>query len=222
MRYKFLMLIFFFCSFRMIKPPKVKEIELESFYHKLNINHFSLPTFDSFTNAITGFYKLKRKGLIKKNILTIIDFNLSSNVKRMWIIDLDRKVVLMNTYVAHGKNTGDEFATSFSNENSSLKSSLGFYTTGEIYKGKHGISLKLDGLERGINDKARERGIVIHSAYYVSNEFIKNNKRLGRSQGCPAVPIEVSSQIINMIKNKSCLFIYHSTKNSDKESDSIS
>lgn len=206
------MLIFLLCSFKMIKPPKVKEIEFESFYHKLNVNNFSLPTFNSFSNAITGFYKLKEKGLIKNNVLTIIDFSLSSNVKRMWVIDIDKKVVLMNTYVAHGRNTGEEFATSFSNENSSLKSSLGFYTTGEIYKGKHGISLKLDDLEKGINDNARKRCIVIHSANYVSTGFIKNNKILGRSQGCPALPVEVSSKIINIIKNKSCLFIYHTSR----------
>lgn len=193
-------------------PNMVKEIEAESLYHQLRANQFSLPTFDSFSEAIAGYYQLKEKGWVERDILTIIDFSLSSNAKRMWVIDMTTQVVLMNTYVAHGKNTGDEFATSFSNENSSFKSSLGFYTTGEIYDGKHGMSLKLDGLEKGINDKARERGIVMHAADYVSNDFIKSNKRLGRSQGCPAVPVELSSEIIDMIKGKSCLFMYHPSR----------
>ena len=104
-------------------------------------------------------------------------------------------------------------STSFSNNASSFKSSLGFYATGEIYMGKHGESLKLDGLEKGVNDKARERGVVMHAADYVSNSFIKNNKRLGRSQGCPAIPVELSAEISNTIKNKSCLFIYHPSRN---------
>ncbi|MBL0013776.1 MAG: murein L,D-transpeptidase catalytic domain family protein [Flavobacterium sp.] len=225
MKYRFLPLVLFFLfSFTTTSkvgpfsskignaPNTVKEIEAESLYHKLRANQFSLPTLDSFSEAITGFYQLKEKGLVERDILTIIDFSLSSNTKRMWVIDMAAQVVLMNSYVAHGKNTGEEFAKSFSNENSSFKSSLGFYTTGEIYNGKHGMSLKLDGLEKGINDKARERGIVMHAADYVSNDFIKSNKRLGRSQGCPAVPVELSSEIIDMIKGKSCLFMYHPSR----------
>ena len=116
---------------------------------------------------------------------------------------------MFNSLVAHGRNTGEEFANSFSNAAQSFKSSLGFYLTGEIYTGKHGMSLRLDGLEKGVNDNARSRGVVMHAADYVSNSFIKNNKRLGRSEGCPAIPGELSKEIINMIKDKSCLFIYH-------------
>ena len=114
--------------------------------------------------------------------------------------------------MAHGRNTGDDFASSFSNAAESYKSSLGFYSTGEIYNGKHGMSLKLDGLEKGVNDNARNRGVVMHAADYVSNSFVKSNHRLGRSQGCPAVPVELSKDIINAIKNKSCLFIYHPSR----------
>jgi len=187
-------------------------IEAESLYNHLRGNQFSLPTLDSFTEAIAGFYQLKEKGLVEKDLLTIIDFSLSSNVKRLWIIDLATQSILMNTYVAHGRNTGEEFATSFSNDNSSFKSSLGFYSTAEIYNGKHGMSLKLDGLEKGINDKARERGIVMHAADYVSDEFIRSNKRLGRSQGCPAIPVELTPKIIELIKGKSCLFVYHPSR----------
>ena len=190
----------------------IEELEVESLYRQLNCNQFSLPTRDSFTEAIVGFYQLKDQGLLDKDVLTIIDFSLSSNTKRLWIIDMATRTVLTNTYVAHGKNTGEEFARSFSNQNSSLKSSLGFYVTAEVYNGKHGMSLKLDGVEKGINDNARARGIVMHAADYVSASFIKGNKRLGRSQGCPAVPAELTPQIIEMIKNKSCLFIYHPSR----------
>jgi hypothetical protein len=182
-------------------------------YRSLNPNQFELPNIQSFTQALKGFYLLKEKGLIHKDILTLIDFSLSSNIKRLWVIDLVSNTILYHSLVAHGRNTGDEYAKSFSNADRSFKSSLGFYATGEIYNGKHGISLKLDGLEKGVNDNARARGVVIHPANYVSDSFIKNNKRLGRSQGCPAVPEELSKGIINTIKNKSCLFIYFPSNN---------
>jgi hypothetical protein len=225
MKYRFLPLVLFFLfSFTTIDrsksisskgsyfPDSSAEIEAVTLYQQLKENQFSLPTLNSFTEAITGFYQLKEKGMVKREILTIIDFSLSSNTKRLWVIDMVAHQVLMNTYVSHGRNTGEEFANSFSNENSSFKSSLGFYTTAEIYNGKHGRSLKLDGLEKGINDKARERGIVMHAADYVSDEFIRSNKRLGRSQGCPALPVELTPQIIEMVKDKSCLFVYHPSR----------
>ena len=180
-----------------------------SIYNQLDANSFVLPSFDCFNLALNGFYLLKEKGLVQKNILTVVDFSLSSNTKRLWVIDLEKNIVLFQTLVAHGRNTGDEFASQFSNQAESFKSSIGFYATGEIYDGKHGLSLKLDGLEKGLNDKARERDVVIHGADYVSESFIKQNKRLGRSQGCPAIPIEMNAKIINVIKDKSCLFIYH-------------
>lgn len=188
------------------------ETSEELVYNNLNSNHFSLPKLESFAEALKGFYLLKEKGLVSKNILTLIDFSLSSNSKRLWVIDLNTNTVLYNSLVAHGRNTGDEFATSFSNSAESYKSSLGFYATGEIYNGKHGKSLKLDGLEKGINSNARERAVVIHGAEYVSNSFIQNNKRLGRSLGCPAIPLELTNEIIQTIKDKSCLFVYYPSK----------
>ncbi len=192
------------------------EVKAVSVYESLHTNNFVLPNKDSFFKALEGFYLLKEKGMVKKDILTIIDFSLSSNLKRLWVIDLTTNTILFHSLVAHGRNTGDEYATSFSNENSSFKSSLGFYATGEIYNGKHGMSLKLDGLEKGVNDNARTRGVVVHAADYVSTSFIKNNKRLGRSQGCPALPEELTKEIINIIKNKSCLFIYHPSRTQTK------
>ena len=193
-----------------VKPTFESNVEM--MYKSMNTNQFALPNLESFKEALKGYYMLKEKGLIQKDILTLVDFSLSSNAKRLWVIDLATNTILYNSLVAHGRNTGEEFASSFSNANSSFKSSLGFYATGETYNGKHGMSLKLDGLEKGINDNARVRGVVMHSANYVSNSFIKCNKRLGRSQGCPAIPEETLKEIVNTIKDKSCLFIYHPSR----------
>lgn len=186
-----------------------------SVYNQLNSNNFELPSFESFNIARNGYNLLKEKGLVQKNILTLIDFSLSSNTKRLWVIDLEKNIILFQTLVAHGRNTGEEFANEFSNQAESYKSSIGFYATGEIYTGKHGLSLKLDGLEKGLNDNARGRSVVVHGADYVSESFIRQNKRLGRSQGCPAIPVEMNNKIINVIKDKSCLFIYHPSKNQE-------
>ena len=131
---------------------------------------------------------------------------------------MDKKVVLLNTYVAHGRNSGDEFATFFGNQQNSFKSSLGFYVTGNTYKGAHGLSMRLKGVEKGINDGAEQRGIVIHGAPYVSEAFIKQCGRLGRSQGCPAVPQELCREIIGFIKDGSCFYMYYPDKDYLKRS----
>lgn len=185
------------------------DVKIVNVYNALQSNKFELPNQLCFCEALKGFYSLKERGIIKNNILTLVDFSLSSNEKRLWVIDLSSNMVLLQTLVAHGRNTGEEFANNFSNAPESFKSSLGFYVTGEVYNGKHGISLKLDGLEKGLNDNARNRAVVLHGADYVSESFIKNHKRLGRSQGCPAVPVQFASEIIEMIKGQSCLYIYH-------------
>ncbi|REH00377.1 murein L,D-transpeptidase catalytic domain family protein [Flavobacterium aquicola] len=197
------------------------DVKIENIYSSLQANRFELPNLVCFGEALKGFYSLKEKGKIKSNILTLVDFSLSSNVKRLWIIDLSSNMVLFQSLVAHGRNTGDEFATNFSNTPESFKSSLGFYVTGEVYNGKHGISLKLDGLEKGMNDNARDRAVVIHGADYVSDSFIKNHKRLGRSQGCPAVPVQFASEIITMIKGQTCLYIYHPSISKSKENNNL-
>lgn len=227
MIYKILpVLMFFFSSFSVnetkpTKPNKVMAANTEStfttkaekIYNSLHSNNLALPKMESFTKALKGFYALKANGTIKKDILTIVDFTLSSNTKRLWIIDMTTQTVLYNSLVAHGRNTGEEFANDFSNAGSSFKSSLGFYATGEVYHGKHGMSLRLDGLEKGINDNARSRAVVVHGADYVAEDFIKVHGRLGRSQGCPALPVGITKEIINVIKDKSCLFIYHPSEN---------
>lgn len=198
------------------------ETKIDIVYKALQTNQFELPNEECFGEALKGFYSLKEKGIVKSDVLTLVDFSLSSNVKRLWIIDLSKNIVLFQTLVAHGRNTGEEFASSFSNTPESFKSSLGFYVTGEVYNGKHGLSLKLDGLEKGLNNNARNRAVVLHGADYVSESFIKNHKRLGRSQGCPAVPVECVSGIISMIKGQSCLYIYHPSINRFKTNELIS
>ena len=168
------------------------------------------PGREVFMLAMQGRDSLHRAGkLPRPNILTIIDLSMSSAKKRLWVIDLDRRKVLENSLVAHGRNSGELLARSFSNKAGSMQSSLGFYVTGEIYQGKHGYSLKLDGMEPGINDNARDRAIVIHGAHYVSRQFIERYGRLGRSFGCPALPLAKNKRIIDLIKDGSCLFIYY-------------
>ena len=173
-----------------------------------NINHLKS---DVFHKAFLGFTNLKKEGKLDEDshLLTICDFSLSSAQKRLWVIDLNEKKVIFNSLVAHGKNTGEEFAQKFSNTESSYQSSLGFYITEATYNGSNGYSLKLLGMDSGYNDAALQRAIVMHGADYVSEDFIKNQKRLGRSWGCPAVPRALAEPIINTIKGKNCLFIYY-------------
>jgi hypothetical protein len=165
-------------------------------------------SFPVFEKAVTGFYNLKKSGqLSNKSILTIADFDQASTKKRLYIIDLDKKEILLNTWVAHGQKSGNDDAINFSNKNDSFTSSLGFYVTGEVYRGMHGRSLKLDGMDLGFNDNARSRSIVVHGAAYVSEGTINALGRLGRSQGCPAVAPEVADRVINTIGDKTVLFI---------------
>lgn len=159
--------------------------------------------------ALAGYAMLVKEQFISRpEVITIIDFSLPSNKERFWVLDLIHGRVLFRCLVSHGRNSGELMAENFSNTPGSNASSPGFYSTGETYIGKHGLSLTLDGLETGINDKARVRAIVIHGAEYVSSEFIRKYGRLGRSFGCPAVPVELSRDIIQTIKGGSCLFIY--------------
>jgi hypothetical protein len=177
-------------------------------FYSLLRSGVSKPDYEVFKKALTGFFNLKAGNNIEKNILTIIDFSISSKLDRMWIIDINKMEVVHVSLVAHGRNSGEEFASSFSNSPSSYQSSLGFYLTGGTYIGKHGLSLCLDGLEPGINDNARERAIVMHGADYVSKDFIHKFGRLGRSFGCPSIPMEDHEKIINMLSGRSCIYVY--------------
>lgn len=166
-------------------------------------------SFELFRTAYIGFINLQTEQKIapSASVLSVADFSLSSKTKRLWIVDLLKKELLLNTWVSHGRGSGGEMATQFSNTTNSHQSSLGFYVTGEVYSGKHGRSLRLDGMDVDFNHKARERAIVIHGASYVSAQAIKNLNRLGLSHGCPAVPSELSDKIIDLVKNKTVLFI---------------
>ncbi|MDR1517203.1 MAG: murein L,D-transpeptidase catalytic domain family protein [Dysgonamonadaceae bacterium] len=172
-------------------------------YEEMNLEE--LINFKAFKSAYEGYKKLSKDN---NSLLTLIDFSLPSTQKRLYVLDLSKKQVLFVSYVSHGKGSGEDYATSFSNRKGSLQSSLGFYRTSGIYNGRNGYSLLLDGLEKGINDKARPRSIVIHGADYCSEEVIHSSGRLGRSFGCPALPHELAKPIINTIKGGSLLFIY--------------
>jgi hypothetical protein len=168
----------------------------------------------AFDYAWKGYQRLLDKKMITRAAyLTICDFSQSSRQKRLYIIDVENSKLLINTYVAHGKNSGAEFATQFSNKSESLQSSLGFYITSGTYIGQHGLSLRINGVDPGYNDHALERSIVIHGAAYVNGARVKSGMYMGRSWGCPAVPEKESANIITTIKNGTCLFLYHPSGN---------
>ena len=170
-------------------------------------------SYDAFEQALKGYhYFLCSKMLQKNNLLTIIDYSKPSSQKRLYVLDMNSGNILFNTWVAHGRNSGYNYATEFSNDEESHKTSLGFYITQNTYTGINGYSLKLKGCEKGINDKATERAIVFHGAEYVSESFIREHGYLGRSYGCPAIPLMISKKIIDKIKNGTCMFLYHPTK----------
>lgn len=189
-----------------------------SIYNDLDLGTFNAPPETVFSKALKGYYKMKEEGIIKNEKLTIVDFSVSSSQKRLWVIDMEKKEILLQSLVAHGKKTGEEYATTFSNKIDSHMSSLGFYVTGETYKGRNGFSMRLDGLEKGINDNARTRAIVVHGAGYASPKLIQSQGRIGRSYGCPAVPEAVNQKLIELIKDESCLFIYYPSQTYENRS----
>ncbi len=172
-----------------------------------------------FSLALRGFSKLQASNrLSKDSILAIIDFSKSSKEKRLYIFDLKNQSLKFHSLVSHGRNSGEEFANSFSNQPNSHKSSLGFYITKSTYSGNNGYSLKLEGIEKGYNDYAEKRAIVVHGAPYAEDPNAVRNTYLGRSFGCPAVPMSIHKQIIKTIKDGNCLFIYYPDQNYIKSS----
>jgi hypothetical protein len=163
--------------------------------------------------AIKGYQKLVDSGLVNNSqYLTIVDLSQSSRNKRFYILDIKNDSLIRNTYVAHGKSSGVDMAKSFSNDFNSNKSSLGFYVTESTYNGKHGLSLRINGLEDGFNDNAEARGVVVHGAPYVNAGRV-NSDYMGRSQGCPALPENEYAQVINTIKDGSVMFVYNPDSN---------
>ncbi|MBD2767302.1 murein L,D-transpeptidase catalytic domain family protein [Hymenobacter sp. BT664] len=189
-------------------PKLLFDQKLRTTYSALGAEQEGL-RFETFAKAMTGYLNLRQAGKLAedKQVLTVIDFDLPSTEKRLWVLDLAKNEILFHTLVAHGHNSGENAATNFSNANESNMSSLGFYATGSEYQGKHGHSLRLEGLDEGFNTNAAARSVVMHGAEYVSEEFIKQNGRLGRSLGCPALPMDLKDQIIGTVNGGTCLFI---------------
>lgn len=172
-------------------------------YNNLNLN--DKISFSAFEKGLEGLNQISNK---KNNILTIVDFTKPSTVERMFVIDLDSNKILLSSHVSHGKGSGDLYAQSFSNKDGTYKSSPGFFLTGNIYDGINGASLELHGLEKGINDNARRRNIVVHGATYASPKFIIGNGRLGRSKGCLAVPFAVNKNLINTVEGGTVFYVH--------------
>ena len=192
--------------------------EADSLYIIMNLDAVGLSK-KVFELAIRGYRKLENLNKVtREGILSIVDFSKPSNQRRFFILDLYNGQLLMNTLVAHGRNSGMTYANSFSNKPESNKSSLGFYITLNTYYGENGLALRLMGEEPGVNDKAYKRNIVIHGCDYANENFIRTTGHLGRSYGCPAVPMKEHEKIIDYIKDGTCLFIYHPTKNYLKKS----
>lgn len=184
----------------------------DNFYTTAGLQQKGLDS-NIYLKAKQGFDKLNSSGCLKKQLLAIVDMSQPSCQKRLYILDMENKQLLVHTLAAHGRNSGEYSATRFSNTPESLQSSLGFYITGNTYQGGNGYSMKLKGLEKGFNDKAESRAIVMHGAAYVSESMARQTGRIGRSWGCPAVSVAEHKQIIDLLKNGSCLFIYAPEKN---------
>ena len=207
----YLLLLFIPVKFSQMRSsePVMREVSsCRQLYQEMQLE--GIVNFTAFEQAIAGYNKIEEKS---KEILTLVDFSKPSTEERFYVFDMRHKKLLFSSLVSHGKNSGGNYATSFSNENGSLKSSLGFFLTENTYQGKNGYSLVLNGLEKGINDRAKERAILIHGAAYSNPSVIASSGRLGRSFGCPALPQAVSKPIINTIKGGSLLFIYANNQN---------
>lgn len=183
--------------------------EITDHYSKWNLSVTGLSK-QAFIYALKGYQYLLQKNMLRNTgVITIVDYSQPSSEKRLFVLDLNEGKILFQTLVAHGRNTGYIYAKDFSNAAASLKTSLGFYITANTYTGSNGYSLKLKGCEKGINDKAMQRAIVMHGADYATENFLNHNGYLGRSHGCPAVPEKMSKEIINLIKGGSCMFLYY-------------
>lgn len=185
-----------------VTETKAETDEIARLYQSMQLE--GVVNWKAFRQAVAGYRKI---GGRKREVLTLIDFSKPSTEKRLYVFDMKHRRMLYSSVVAHGKNSGENYARSFSNEVGSYKSSLGFYLTSSTYQGNNGYSLRLDGLEKGINDRARERAIVVHGAAY-ANPSVARGGRLGRSFGCPALPTALARPVIDAIKGGSVMYIY--------------
>lgn len=203
-----LFFLLFNCFAAPVDPPVPLEAHIHTMYRECRLEDFNLE-YKVFEAALIGHYNIVQKGINKKSqLLSILDLSKPSNQRRFYVIDLNKKRIRYYTFASHGKNSGSLQAENFSNTPNSKESSLGFFLTAEIYMGKNGRSLRIDGLEPGINDNARERAIVIHPAPYTSTEYIRKFGMVGNSEGCAAISENVSDEIIDLICEGSTFFIY--------------
>lgn len=206
-------------DFNLDIKKKFSDLEIKTMYRDLSLN--DKVSFSCFNNAIHGLEKIEDLEIFDSsndNLLVMVDYTKPSTEERLFIIDLRKKQLLISSLVAHGRGTGDLYATNFSNKNNSYSTSSGFYLTGNIYNGKNGESLELYGLEKGKNDNARKRTIVIHSAYYANKSFAEKYGRLGRSKGCLVLPTDLNTKIINLIFGGVVLYV-HTNFDENKEYD---
>lgn len=193
-------------------PSSTPVTSSASFNVNTEVNHLSskAPELNKkvLTYALTAYINASRKGAVKNPVLTVIDYSLPSSKQRMWIFDMNKERLLYNTYVAHGQNSGMNVPNHFSNRTSSKETSLGTYLTKDTYIGSKGYSLNLQGLEKGFNDNAFNRRVVMHGAWYVEPSFIKQSGRAGRSWGCPSIAKSMAKPVINTIKGGSVIFAY--------------
>ena len=206
-------------DFNLDIKKKFSDLEIKTMYRDLCLN--DKVSFSCFNNAMHGLEKIENLEIFDSsndNLLVMVDYTKPSTEERLFIIDLRKKQLLISSLVAHGRGTGDLYATNFSNKNNSYSTSSGFYLTGNIYNGKNGESLELYGLEKGKNDNARKRTIVIHSAYYANKSFAEKYGRLGRSKGCLVLPTDLNTKIINLISGGVVLYV-HTNFDENKEYD---
>lgn len=206
-------------DFNLDIKKKFSDLEIKTMYRDLCLN--DKVSFSCFNNAMHGLEKIENLEIFDNSnddLLVMVDYTKPSTEERLFIIDLRKKQLLISSLVAHGRGTGDLYATNFSNKNNSYSTSSGFYLTGNIYNGKNGESLELYGLEKGKNDNARKRTIVIHSAYYANKSFAEKYGRLGRSKGCLVLPTDLNTKIINLISGGVVLYV-HTNFDENKEYD---
>ena len=231
LKYVFSLIIYFIFSlslfaeinfsndFNLNIKKKFSDMDIKLMYTELCLN--DKVSFSCFNNAMHGLEKIEDLEIFdnsNNNLLVMVDYTKPSTEERLFIIDLRKKQLLISSLVTHGRGTGDLYATKFSNKNNSYSTSSGFYLTGNIYNGKHGESLELYGLEKGKNDNAKKRTIVMHSAYYANKAFAEKYGRLGRSKGCLVLPTDLNAKIINLISGGAVLYV-HTNFDENKEYD---
>ena len=231
LKYVFSLIIYFIFSlslfaeinfsndFKLSIKKNFSDMDIKLMYTELCLN--DKVSFSCFNNAMHGLEKIEDLEIFdnsNNNLLVMVDYTKPSTEERLFIIDLRKKQLLISSLVTHGRGTGDLYATKFSNKNNSYSTSSGFYLTGNIYNGKHGESLELYGLEKGKNDNAKKRTIVMHSAYYANKAFVEKYGRLGRSKGCLVLPTDLNAKIINLISGGVVLYV-HTNFDENKEYD---